>query len=619
MTFSAFLSNLIHSLWVDFWRARQKLVVFDLLFKILEAWLLVPAVAFLLSVVLARSGHVALTNKDIVDFLVTPWGIFYSAILGTLTVGLILLEQAGIMILAGWADSPKGTSFGSTLRHFLGKLPGILGLGGLLLLLGILVSAPFIGLAFLTYQLLLSQQDINFYLNDRPPELWVAGGIGGFLLAGLLISGLIVYVRIALSLPLLIFEGKSPLAAIRTSNQVMSQASWGFVMALIGWPVFALASGVLLGSGFRQVAAWVLNQSTGQPIALITGLLLAQGAMVAIHSVVAFIVNGLLIRQLYLVHCPHAVQVRQAAMDYEIPKTKNAPNWFSSPWQRGFRYLTVILILLAPLFVWVELKKQLTLEPLVLVTAHRGYSLAAPENTLSSVREAIRSGADYAEIDVQVTSDGVVILAHDSDWKRVGRDPRLVAEVSYKDVQKLDVGSWFGSAFAGEKVPTLAEVIDLAQGKIRLNIELKFYGLDRRLVPEVARLIRENQFESECLVTTFQYDAAMELKRNNPRIRTGLIVAKSLGDISQLDVEALSVRAEWLSDPLLAAAKASGKEVHVWTVNEAGAMVRLMKRGVTNIITDDPELLIRVRKEWSALSGSERLILASRLLLGLDP
>src|SRR5262249_19134550 len=102
-------------------------------------------------------------------------------------------------------------------------------------------------------------------------------------------------------------------------------------------------------------------------------------------------------------------------------------------------------------------------------------------------------------------------------------------------------------------------------------------------------------------------------------LRTGLIVAKALGDVSRLEVEALSIRAGALSDEMVRAAHRLGMEVHVWTVNDARQMARLIKRGVDNILTSDPDLGVRVRDEWAGLTGSERLVLASRLLLGLDP
>jgi glycerophosphoryl diester phosphodiesterase len=252
------------------------------------------------------------------------------------------------------------------------------------------------------------------------------------------------------------------------------------------------------------------------------------------------------------------------------------------------------------------------------VTAHRGHARAAPENTVSAVRKAIESGADYAEVDVHQTADGVVALLHDRDLMRVAGVARRLDELTFDEVRKLDVGSWFDPSFAGERVPTLAEVIRVARGQINLNIELKFFGPGRQLAKEVARMVREQDFEADCLITSLDYDALGEVKRCNPRLRTGLIIAHAVGDVSRLDADALCVRADFLTDELLRAAHSHGKEVHVWTVNDARQMSRLIKRGVNNLITSDPDLAIGVRKEWTSLNPSEQLLLASRLLLGLD-
>jgi glycerophosphoryl diester phosphodiesterase len=212
-----------------------------------------------------------------------------------------------------------------------------------------------------------------------------------------------------------------------------------------------------------------------------------------------------------------------------------------------------------------------------------------------------------------------VVLLHDRDLKRVAGDSRRLDDMSYDEVRRLDVGSWFDPAFAGERVPTLAEVINLCRGKIRLNIELKFFGPDRRLAQAVAGIVRDQDLESDCVVTSLNYDGLQEAKRHNPRLRTGLTVAHALGDVSRLEVDAISVRADFLSDELLRSAHRHGQQVHVWTVNDAPSITRLMKRGVDNIITSDPDLAIRVRSDWAGMTGTERLVLASRLLLGLEP
>jgi glycerophosphoryl diester phosphodiesterase len=222
-------------------------------------------------------------------------------------------------------------------------------------------------------------------------------------------------------------------------------------------------------------------------------------------------------------------------------------------------------------------------------------------------------------MDVHQTKDGVVVLLHDRDLKRVAGVSQRLEELSYAEVRRLDVGSWFDPAFAGERVPTLVEVIALCRGRIRLNIELKIFGSDLQLAQEVARILREQDFESDCLVTSLNYGALREVKRYNSRLRTGLIVAHALGDVHLLEVDVLSVRADFLSDEVLRAAHRHGRQVHVWTVNDARQMSRQVKRGVDNVITSDPDLAIRVRDEWASLTRTERLVLASRLLLGLEP
>ena len=100
-------SALARSVWHDFRHARRPLFVYEVLFKLLETWLFVPAVALLLSAVLSRAGRVAVSNRYILDFLLTPFGLVYAALLGTLSAALLLFEQAGIMVLAAPPSSSE--------------------------------------------------------------------------------------------------------------------------------------------------------------------------------------------------------------------------------------------------------------------------------------------------------------------------------------------------------------------------------------------------------------------------------------------------------------------------------------------------------------------------------
>jgi glycerophosphoryl diester phosphodiesterase len=253
-------------------------------------------------------------------------------------------------------------------------------------------------------------------------------------------------------------------------------------------------------------------------------LLAAQAGLLATLSLITGVGQALLTRRLYMMRSEQLGELSQDAV-----QSTPSPEMPDMPWVRRLAYLSMAIVVVAPLALWAELPRRLAGRSWVMVIAHRGHSSAAPENTLSAVRKAIESGADYAEVDVQETGDGVVVLLHDRDLKRVAGDPRRIEDLSFDEVRKLNVGSWFGTAFAGERVPTLAEVINLCRGRIKLNIELKFYGPDRRMAREVARHIHEQDFESDCLVTSFNYDALVEVKKHNPRLRTGLILAHAPG------------------------------------------------------------------------------------------
>jgi glycerophosphoryl diester phosphodiesterase len=487
-------------------------------------------------------------------------------------------------------------------------------LGAVKVILLALTSVPFVVLTYLTYVVFLSRHDINYYVEARPPAFWFAAVVGAIVLLAALATGTWLYVRWSFALPIVLFEGRRGQAALRDSGDRTRGAAWEIGSILIVWHLGILVSGIALQAGLRLIATAVLDHFAGRQIGVILILLAVQGALLAVLSFVAAVGQGLITRRLYLVRSEHLGIFHSQ----QGPEGPQGTTWHPAAWTRGAVGLSAALVVLAPMAVWSELTRRLADRADVRVTAHRGHSLAAPENTLSAIAKAIDAGADYAEIDVQQTADGVVVLVHDSDLKRVAGVARKCGELSYDEIKKLDVGSWFDPSFAGERVPSLVDVFDLARGKIKLNIELKVDRSDRRLAAAVAALVREHGFESDCLITSFSYDALLEAKRIDPGLRAGLIIALALGDVSRLKLEALSVRAESLTDEMIAAAHRAGQEVHVWTVNNPRQMDRLIKRGVDNIITDQPDVLIRVRDEWARLTWSERLLLAARLILGID-
>src|SRR5262245_33989989 len=280
------VAALARSVWHDFLHARRALVIYEVLFKLVEAWLLVPAVALALAVVLSRAGHTAVSNRDILDFLLTPLGLLYAALFGTVAVALLLLEQAGVMILVALTGAEERPPVKQMLRAAFGKSLRIVQLGAVTAALLALALVPFILLAALTYGIFLSEHDIYFYLKERPPVFWLAAGIGGLLLLTALAVAMWLYVRWALALPVLLFENRFARAALRASRERVRGVGWRVGFVLLGWLVGVLLLGAVVEAGFRLIAAAVLANAGERPVVPILLLLVTQGMLLASLSFV---------------------------------------------------------------------------------------------------------------------------------------------------------------------------------------------------------------------------------------------------------------------------------------------------------------------------------------------
>jgi glycerophosphoryl diester phosphodiesterase len=234
----------------------------------------------------------------------------------------------------------------------------------------------------------------------------------------------------------------------------------------------------------------------------------------------------------------------------------------------------------------------------LLVTAHRGASGHAPENTLSSIQTAINMNADIAEIDVQETADGEIILLHDGSLKRTTGLDTNIWQLNYQDISELDAGSWFHKKFEGEKIPKLSDIIDTIKGKIKLNIELKTNKHEKELAERTVEVVKQKNFQDECFFTSFDYNQIRRVKEMDSTLKAGLIFSKipDSPDIFTSDFEILSVHYSLVDRAFIDKAYENKKEVHVWTVNSEDEMQRLINLGVTSIITDYPDRLKRILK-----------------------
>ena len=241
---------------------------------------------------------------------------------------------------------------------------------------------------------------------------------------------------------------------------------------------------------------------------------------------------------------------------------------------------------------------------LPMIMAHRGFSAGAPENTLPAFQKCIDGGFTAAELDVQMTADGTIIVMHDDNLKRTTGLDKNVWEVTYDEIKNLDNGSFFSSEFAGTTIPTLDEVIKLAgSGKdtLFLNIEIKRNGHDDGIIQKVVDIIVANDYLDNCDVTSQDYSTLEDVREINPSVLTAYTSAVGIGHIESLEAaDIISIQETFATYENVERIHSAGKRVFVWTVNEEETMKNLIGLNVDAILTNDPALCKTVIDQYGS-------------------
>lgn len=252
-----------------------------------------------------------------------------------------------------------------------------------------------------------------------------------------------------------------------------------------------------------------------------------------------------------------------------------------------------------------------------LIIGHRGASAVAPENTLGAFGEAIAVGADGIEFDVRLTRDGVPVIIHDSTLRRTGGLSHRVADLTWSEIQKVDVGSWFGRAknvpletFADETVPSLDELFTLFESNnstLYLEMKCDSSGDYQPLAEACVRLIDDHSLKDRVIVECFHLPALRILKEIDSSIKTAALFEPTISNPSVLSDQriinqaadvgavALALHHRLARESLVQKSKDNGMHVAVWTVDDPRWIERARAIGIDALITNDPAAMLAAR------------------------
>jgi glycerophosphoryl diester phosphodiesterase len=238
----------------------------------------------------------------------------------------------------------------------------------------------------------------------------------------------------------------------------------------------------------------------------------------------------------------------------------------------------------------------------VLVIAHRGASGHAPENTLAAFKKAVAMGATFIETDLQMSRDARLVAIHDATLNRTTNGEGLVHNMTLAHLRQLDAGSWFGSEYGGERIPTLEELLAFSKkNDVVFYLELKpqgSWGGEHALIGA----LRESGEIPRVVVISFDASVVLNLRKIEPTLMTGLLYDGQIENPIEKAVEVgarqLLVRGDLVTPVLLAAARKKDLQVVCWTVNHPAHMRALIGAGIDGIMSDYPDRLIAaVKKE----------------------
>ncbi|GAB3795939.1 glycerophosphodiester phosphodiesterase [Virgibacillus kimchii] len=226
----------------------------------------------------------------------------------------------------------------------------------------------------------------------------------------------------------------------------------------------------------------------------------------------------------------------------------------------------------------------------VAVASHRGDTTNAPENSMSSIQSALNKGVDAIEVDIMMTKDDVIVLNHDDNLERTAGVDQRVGDMTYEEVAAVDIGRLYDESFAGERIPTLDQVLDeVADKDTLLILDLKSYERKETFTGEIVRLIEQHNAADQVYVQSFNYDLLQEIRNKNEEIKIGQILFLSMGNLANLDVDFYTIRENMLTERFIENAHQLNREVWVWTVNIERNIHEVLTYNIDGIITGYPE------------------------------
>ncbi len=572
----------------------KTLIYFEILYRLLGVVLVYPFVSRLFYWSIEWSPFVYITNRDLLAYLVSPTTVLLLFLIITVIALYFLIEILFLQIIFEYGIKEIQLN----LKYL--WLAGVDQIKMMGKLLPIYLWVPTLSFVYLTGFISVygfaSSIELPILVNELRADMW----INRFVLVFTVII-FFLFIETMLYLPIYTFK-KQPFKTVKSEKKLMlskrrirTMFEFFSINFLLNFIVYGLYLFIIIALG------WLIQLTRGEGYVVPTlfTFIYAVYLLIGFLSTLFFVpINVAYITAVY--HNKHAEIETPETLDFYIMR----PHPKQTKWTRKVAIISIVVLIGLNIGTVYQIlgadRSPLELLNRSAVIAHRGASIYAPENTLAAMDLAITQGADAVEIDVRMSKDGIPFLFHDYTVNRTTnlKTGQSIEQLTFEEIQNLDAGSWFHPDFTGEKIPSLAQVLELIYGRTYLYLEIK--GSTPGIETRVMEMLIDYDMASSTTIMSFNREQLRKVKSMDESISTMLLIPLFVGSLNGVVtlgyVDSLGLRFDMIkSNPeYIDLIHKSGKRAYVWTLNRADDIKYAVSIDVDGIITDDPLLAIEL-------------------------
>ncbi len=581
-----------------FKRNWKTILDFEIMFKLIFFVVFVPIFYGLVKFSQYQSGYLYVTSRNLIGYLTHPLTVVCILIIYFMIVLSTLYDIAGISYIYNRASNGYRVNFISTVVFAYKGLLKLLKPKNALVFFYSVLLLPLIG--FGSYSLLLNTFDINKYIEVIIPN--IALTIFGLGFLALLFLVLIKYIFVY---NIILFDEADGIKAFRLSRIRMKNNNIKNTLTILMIYIVNYVILYLIGSTIIFLVTIVLRLFNDANLAYVIAL------GFSLTFITILVVLSLLFLTPVVYFFFNTMYYIEKDNYYEIV---NVTNFYKEPndlFIKITRMLNIAVPIFSAIFIGVYVAVVATNNVVVnidnvTVQAHRGSSLDYPENSMAAFEAAVQETAEYIELDIQQTKDGVLYVMHDRSLKRTTGLDKYSYEVTWDEIKDLSISNI--EEFKDQRIPLFSEAIKFAKdNNILLNVELKPTGYEKDFEKSVIDTLEEYNYLNKCVVTSQNYNTVRNLKLYNKECKTAYVT--TLIDYNQLKyADVISIRYNYINADLVAKAHQDKKQVYAWTCNSAAIIDKMISLGVDSIITDNVVLAKTSVLEYKSSEGIKQYV-----------